>query len=188
MKSINYIVVRLDEAYGNEVELDSGDKFIVNSTIESVEHINRVAEVVASPDFTIVEKGDKVVVHHNIFRLRNNTKGNEIDSNYYLGDGLYIVPLTEVFMYKRDGDWMAIDPYCFVKPIQHTEEDLWSEVPVYKGRLHKVGVMAYPNRELMEQGVKAGDTIRFSDYSEYEFVIGGELYYKMSTKDVLAVI
>jgi co-chaperonin GroES (HSP10) len=97
-------------------------------------------------------------------------------------------------MYKRgDSDWVSIDPYCFIKPIIKEEEDskgfnLLSSESSFKGRLDKVGIVAYPSKELTSQGVKKGDKVRFSKNSEYEFEVEGELYYKMSTKDVLAVI
>lgn len=191
MKSINYLIVELDSAYNNEEEISTGDSVIVNSTIESVTHINRVATIKSAPSFTILKKGDKVVVHHNIFRLRNDPKGNVVDSNYYIEDNTYFVPLTEVFMYKRDSDWNSIDPYCFVEPIVKELEDGFSLQPsedTYKGRLKNEGIITYLNKELASQGVKSGDRVKFSKNSEYEFMIDNKLYYKMSTKDILAVI
>lgn len=192
MKSINYLIVELDEAYNNEVNVSTGDSVIVNSTIESVEHINRVAKVVSAPDFTILQQGDRVVVHHNIFRLRNSVKGNVVPSNYDIGDNQYIVPLTEIFMFKRDdSDWQPILPFCFVEPIKKEKGEgfnLSLTESSYKGRLDKIGIITYPNDELIAQGVKEGDRVLFSRFSEYEFNIDGKLYYKMSTKDVLAVL
>lgn len=191
MKTINYLIVELKEAYDNKVKTITGDDIIVNSTIESVEHINRVATVVAAPDFTILQKGDEVVVHHNIFRLRNSTRGNIVESNYNIGDNQYIVPLTEVFMYKRDDKWQAIKPYCFVEPIKaekkETSFDITTE-EAYKGRLDKVGILRYLNEDLEAQGLKSGDKVLFSRFSEYEFLIEGKLYYKMASKDVLALL
>ena len=191
MKSPNYLIVELDEAYDNNVELSTGESFAINSTIENVEFINRVAIVKVAPDFTILQEGDKVVVHHNIFRLRNDIKGNVADSSFHYEDNLYFVPLSEVFMYKRDSDWEAINPYCFVEPIEKEEEEGFSlslAESSYKGRLDKEGIVAYLNDDLRSQGVQKGDRIKFSAYSEYEFKIDGKLYYKMSTKDVLAVL
>jgi co-chaperonin GroES (HSP10) len=191
MRTVNYLIVELDEAYNNEEVISTGDSVIVNSTIESVENINRVARVVAAPDFTILKEGDEVVVHHNIFRLRNSTKGNQIASNYDIGNNQYIVPLTEVFMYKREGEWKAIKPYCFVEPVETEKRDLTFDITTeesYKGRLDKVGILRYINEDLSSQGVSEGDRVLFSRFSEYEFLIEGKLYYKMSSKDILAVL
>lgn len=191
MKSVNYFIVEVDKAYENEVELSTGGKFIVNSTIEEVSHINRVATIVASPDFTVLQAGDKVVMHHNILRLRNDVNGNVAPSNFHIEDNKYFVPLTEVFMFKRGGEWKALDPYCFVEPIDEESDKGFSlslQESSYKGKKKGVGIMRYPNEDLTAQGVKTGDKVKFTPNSEYEFNIDGVLYYKMSTRDIIAVI
>ena len=193
MKTANYVIVELKDAYSNEEEISTGDSFIVNSTIEDVNYVNRVAEVLVAPDFTVLQKGDEVITHHNIFRLRNDVNGNIAQSNYHLDRDRYFIPLTELFMYRRDGsDWVALEPYCFVKPIEQKKEDTFFDLSLeddsYKGRLHKHGIMSYPNKGLIEQGIEVGDTIIFSDYSEYEFKVEGELYYKMATKDIIGKV
>lgn len=191
MKPINYLIVELEEAYNNEVEISTGDKVIVNSTIEDVQYVNRVATVKAAPDCVILQQGDKVIVHHNIFRLRNDVKGNVAPSNFNIEGSLYFVPLTEIFMYKRDSDWIPLSPFCFVEPIEKQKKegfDLSVTESTYKGRLHHRGIMKYPNQELISQGISVGDTVAFSKNSEYEFVIDGKLYYKMSTKDIYGTV
>lgn len=194
MRSINYIIVEVDSAYNNDKDIGNGINITVNTSIESVEHINRVAKVVKAPDFTMLEEGDEVIVHHNIFRLRNDQMGLEVESNYWIEDNKYFVPLTEVFMYRRgDSDWKALDPYCFVKPIEQEQPEQVQGIYVkdmednYKGMVKNTGVMAYVNESLKSLGVSDGDTIAFSNYSEYEFMIDDELYYKMATKDIIGI-
>lgn len=192
MRSINAIIVEAKQTYNNEVELTDGKSLILNSTIESVSHINRIATVVAAPKWASIQKGDQVVVHHNIMRSRNDTKGNTIESNYSIGNKMFIVPPTEIFMYKRDGDWVALDPYCFVQPIPKDDSEeffaLGESEGTHKGMQKKVGIMSYPNKALLEQDVNVGDKVIFKDYSEYEFEIEGKLYYKMATKDIIATV
>lgn len=194
MKVLNFIIVEVEEAYNNEIELNSGVKLTVNTTIESVEHINRVAKVVSAPEFTILQEGDEVIIHHNICRLRNGVKGEKVYSNYHLEGNKYFVPLTEVFMYRRDSDWISIDPYCFVKPIKiEGQESSFIYIPDefkegHKGNERHVGILEYPNKQLIEEGYKKGDKIIFSKNSEYEFNIDGTIMYKMSSKDILAKI
>lgn len=188
--TLNYVIVEIDEAYKNEIE-----GLVVNSTIESVAHINRIARVVEAPSFTIIKKGDEVVVHHNIFRLRNGLRGRKLQSNYHLEGNKYFVPLTEVFMYKRgNNNWNAIRPYVFVKPIKKVDKKIGniiinsSEQNSHKGNIKLHGIIKYPNDELVYNGVDVGDNVIFSDWSEYEFNIDGEILYKMSTNDILAKI
>ena len=188
--TINYIIVEIDEAYNN---VKSG--IVVNSTIESVEHINRVAKVIDAPEFTILEEGDEIVVHHNMFRLRNGIGGKKIQSNYHFEDNKYFIPLTEVYMYKRgDSEWKAIRPFVFVKPIQKEDTKVSgfiinsNENNSHKGMKRLRGIVKYSNEELESKGVKEGDEIIFSAWSEYEFNVDGETLYKMSTNDILAIL
>lgn len=186
MKTLNYVIMRAEQAYINEV-----NGMIVNTTIEDVSSINRIGTVVSAPEGTILQEGDELIVHHNIMRLRNDTKGFQIESDWWIKDDLYFVPLTEIFMYRRDGsDWIALDPFCFVEPIPYKHDDtsifkISKDEVSYKGMVKNKGILRYPNPSLLEQGLKAGDTIVFSDYSEYEFNLDGKLYYKMATRDIL---
>ena len=187
MRTINYVIVELDKAYENEVETESGS-VIVNSTIESVSNINRVAKVKSAPSYTMLKEGDEVIVHHNIFRLRNDVKGNVTESNFFIEDNTYFVPLTEIFMYKRDSDWKPLSPFCFVEPITKEQKsgfDLSITESTHKGKIKRKGIIRYLNEELLSQGLKEGDTVLFSKNSEYEFDIDGKIHYKMSTKDIL---
>lgn len=190
MKSNNFVIVEVDKAYNNEKKI--GDvSLVVNSTIESVEHINRIGKVITSPSFTPLKEGDEVIIHHNICRLRNGTKGKLVESDYHIEDNKYFVPLTEIFMYKREGkDWIALAPYCFIEPIEDEAKMVGSiyiphDSDNYKGMVARQGIMKYANPDLIENGINNGDHIAFSEYSEYEFEIDNKIYYKMSNKDVL---
>lgn len=194
METPYFIIVKSDKAYINEQQIDVDFSIITNSTIESVENINRVAVVEVAPEWANVERGDLVVCHHNIFRKYYDYTGKLRNSNFYIKDNLYMVPPTEIFMVKRSGEdsWMAFEPFCFVKPIQYLEEtedfSLSLEEDSHKGQIRNVGILAYPNKDLIAQGASIGSKVVFSDYSEYEFYIDGDLHYKMSTKDILMVL
>ena len=195
MNTINYVIVKTANEYNNTKKITEDITLIINSTIEAVDRINRVVEIVSAPKFTVLQEGDEIVIHHNILRNRNGQQGGQVGSDYYIKDDLYFIPLTEIFAYKRDGKWNALDPFVFVKPIKYKTYEKGSSLLVvsmkessHKGYVKRRGVMCFPNKELQSYGVKEGDVITFSADSEYEFEIEGEIYYKMMTKDVLAVI
>ena len=77
MKSVyDFIIKPVGERYSNELKV--GDKkLILNSKIESHKFVNNIAEVVSTPLAvkTLIQPGDEVVVHHNIFRRYYNMKG-----------------------------------------------------------------------------------------------------------------
>ena len=81
----------------------------------------------------------------------------------------------QFFLYKQNGEWHSHDRFCFVKPI-----------PIEKSLLSKpgteeplMGLMEYPNKYLLTQGVKKGTKISFTPDSEYAFDINGEKLYRI---------
>ena len=194
MRTRNCVIIKVDNSYNNEVELSGGHKLVVNTSIEDVEYINRKATVISAPEFTVLKEGDEIVIHHNILREGYGQQGGLIRSEYWLEDDTFFVPLTEIFAYKRDSEWVSLDPFCFVQPIKFKAEDkegfqLFNDErnsDSYKGQVKLTGTIAFTNKSLQEQGVENGDVVMFSHWSEYEFTIDGELYYKMSTKDIIA--
>ncbi|QQV89717.1 chaperonin Cpn10 [Cellulophaga phage Calle_1] len=194
MKATIYFIVHVENSYNNHVELNDSQTMAVNNSIESVEHINRVGKVVSSPKGALVKEGDLVLFHHNICRKSWGLKGKRKPSEYSITENEYYVPTEEIFMYMSEGDsdWKAIDPFVFVRPIESEPKVLDNGLRVieeeYKGMVPLVGIMAYPNRELLDKGVKAGDKVAFQQDSEHEYMIKGVLHYKMRTNDILAVI
>lgn len=196
MKALGYCLVESDTEYNNEKSLSSGVSLVVNTTVESVAHINRIVRLVSAPEGTVLLPGDELIIHHNILRTVNALGGAAVKSEYWVEGNIYYVPLTEIFAYRRGEDWISLDPYCFVKPV--AEDTKVSEVIdvshgtfnkelSHKGMKKLKGLMWYPNKSLEFQGVVRGDEVVFSKDSEYEFEIEGQVYYKMKTSDVLAI-
>lgn len=195
MDTINYVIIETDSTYNNTIDVN-GLELVVNNTIESVNNINRIVTVLSAPKGTILRKGDKIIIHHNILRSRYDVKGKVINSDYYIEGNKYFVPLTEIYMYKRgDKDWIALDPYCFVQPIKIEKEEKIGSLYItgileknHKGNTSNIGIIKYPNKTLKELGIKNNDKVVFKNYSEYEFEINNQILYKMSTKDILCKI
>jgi len=193
MKATLYFIVEVEDDYNNYVSLGDGKKLKINDSIESVENINRVGKLISAPKGTIVQEGDFLLFHHNICRKSWGFKSKLRKSVFNIRGNIYYIPVTEIFMYKKpeDKDWTAINPFVFVKPIEATKKVLPNGLEVtedtYKHKKDLVGIMWYINKDLENQGVKRGDKISFQEYSQHEFIINGEIYYKMKTEDVLAV-
>ena len=192
MKATVYFVVEVSEDYNNEVELSNGLKLSVNNSIDSVEHINRIGKLISGPKDSNATKGDMLLFHHNICR-RSWNKGKKRQSIFYIKENIYYIPVTEIFMIKRQGEskWEAIDPYVFIKPLQAEKRILSNGFEVvedsYKEMKNLTGTVSYPNKVLMASGIKEGDLVAFQEDSEFEFDIDGEIHYRMKTTDILAV-
>jgi len=192
MKAIHYFLVEVIEDYNNYEELDNGLKVLVNNTIETVENVNRTGTVVSAPKGTKAEKGDTLLFHHNICRKAYGFKGRKEISPFQIKPNLYYVPVTEIFMMKKpEGGWQSIDPFVFIEPIKAETMLLDNGLEVleteYKGNVESVGKIAFINSYLKGLGLKEGDTVAFEEDSEHEYEIDGKIYYKMQTKDILAL-
>ena len=170
MKSVyNFVVAPLNSRYNNTKKV--GDKeLIVNTEIFSHQHVSREAIVKAIPTVgeTDIKVGDKVIVHHNVFRRWHNQYGIEKNSRSYFDEETYLVASDQVFLYKRDKTWKPQKGYCFVKPVVSTDKfSVDKEKPL-------VGIVKYSDGTVSE-----GDLVGFRPSSEYEFIIDGEKLYRV---------
>jgi len=181
MRSVyDFIIKPVGERYDNEISV--GDKkLILNSKIENHKFINNVAEVIATPlaYTTPINKGDKVLVHHNIFRRYYNQQGKEVNSSKYFKDDQYFCQIDQIYMYSKESDWIPINDRCFVAPIIN-EDDL----DLQKEKKH-IGILKYGNNSLESNKINVGDLIGFTPNSEFEFIVNDELLYCMRTKDIV---
>tara|TARA_R100000951_G_scaffold91022_1_gene79336 strand:- start:245 stop:826 length:582 start_codon:yes stop_codon:yes gene_type:complete len=170
MKSVyNFVVAPINSRYNNTKKV--GDKeLIVNTEIFNHQYVSREAIVKAIPTVgeTDIQLGDKVIVHHNVFRRWHNVKGIEKNSRSYFDEETYLVASDQIFLYKRNNTWEPQKGYCFIKPIKSTNElDVDKEKPL-------TGIVKYSDGTVNE-----GDLIGFRPSSEYEFIIDGERLYRV---------
>jgi hypothetical protein len=187
MKSPHFFIVKPfnDVLYDNEVELENGKSLITSSSFENHLVTNRQGVVQAVP--TRYEgpilPGDKVVVHHNIFRKYIDMRGEEKFSSSLIRDNIYKVDQDEIFAFKSVGDfWVPTEGFCFVKPIDNTDEFSNSS----EEDLH--GEIVFLGHDLIKDGIKRGDKIIFTPISEYEFTIDGERLYRVKSKNVCLIL
>ena len=177
MRSLfNFIIKPVDGRYENTDE----NGIILNVELQNHEYVSRRGVVVATPTSikTGIKAGDEVLVHFNVFRRMYDMRGNEKDSKSYFDDEHFFAFPDQIYMYKRKGEWTPICGYCFVRPISPRDNtSINEEEPL-------VGVVHYPDCEMRANGIKRGSIIGFTPNSEFTFIIDGEKYYRVRTKDV----
>ena len=125
MRSLfNFIVSPDGERYNNSVKV--GDKdLILNTEVFNHQYVNRYAIVLKEPavNNTSIKKGDKLVVHHNVFRRWHNVKGIEKNSRSFMNDNEYAINDDQIFLHKPvgSGGWSAMEGFCFVQPLKSTD-------------------------------------------------------------------
>ena len=87
----DFIVKPVGEKYSNTVKIDGKD-LVVNTKIENWKFVNRLAEVVQVPLAfnTGIKKGDKVLIHQNVFRTFYDMRGEKKRSRSFLKDDYHL--------------------------------------------------------------------------------------------------
>ena len=173
MKSVyNFVVTPKGERYNNTNKVGDSE-LILKTEIFNHQYVNREAIVISTPIIgdTDIKPGDTVVVHHNVFRRWHNVKGIEKNSRSYFNEDTYFINHEQIFLYKRDGKWLAPKGYCFVKPLKAQNPlNINLEKPLQ-------GIVKYSDGT-----VKVNDLIGFRPKSEYEFIVDGERLYRVLSK------
>ena len=173
MKSVyNFVVKPIGERYNNVKKV--GDKeLIINTEIFNHQYVNRQATVVSKPIIgdTDIDIGSNVILHHNVFRRWHNVKGIEKNSKSYFNEDTYIVQPDQIFLYKKFWQWHSPKGFCWVQPIKNKNKYNNSETE------ENIGIIKYTDGTF-----KVNDLVGFTPISKYEFIIDGELLYRVYTK------
>lgn len=175
----NFIVKPRGGRRYDNIKNIGGVDFITSTSQEDHKVSNRYATVVSTPIYYDgdISPGDTLIVHHNVFKYFYDMKGKQKSGKSHFKDDLFLVDDYQYFLYKHNGEWMAKDEFCFVKPIPKEEyylEYSGTEQPL-------VGVIKHTNNKLLSMGVNIGDLVSFKPESEYEFDIDGEKLYRVFT-------
>ena len=175
MKSIfNFIVTPKEKRYNNTKKI--GDKeLILNTEIFNHQNVSRNAIVLETPIMSCfeVQKGDEVIIHHNIFRRWRDVKNRERNSRSWLDENRYLVYLDQIYAYKKNNEWKAFPGYSFIKPLKN--KDIFSA----EKEQALIGIVKYT-----DGSIKKNDLVGFTPGSEYEFIIDGERLYRVPTNKI----
>lgn len=176
MKTIHdYLVTPAGARYNNTSE--SG--LILNTEMQNHNYVNREAIVLSCPilpDNTGIKKGDKVLIHHNIFRRFRDVYGKEKNSRAYFNENNYFCPKDQIYMVDKGNGWEALPGFTFVQPIKETRmfKD-GKELPLW-------GIVSHPDKDQPE--VKKDDVVSFTPSSEFEFIVENTKVYRILSYNI----
>ena len=181
MKSLyDFIIKPLGDRYENEIKI--GDKTLVlNTKIESFKSVNNLAVVVETPKAfkTNIQKGDIVLIHHNVFRVFYDMKGVKKNSRSYFKDDLYFCAVDQIYLYKNTEDWKSFGDRCFVMPLKN--EDILTNDKEQK----LIGILKYGNKSLEALEINPGDVVGFTPNSEWDFIVDEQRVFCMKSNDIV---
>jgi len=170
MKSVyNFVVKPKGERYNNKKKVGDSE-LILNTEIYNHQFVNRTAIVKSIPIVgdTDILPGDEVIVHHNVFRRWHDVKGNEKNSRSFFDEDTYFITSDQIFLYKRNNEWIAPKGYCFVMPLKAIDQfNIESEKPLQ-------GIVKYSDGT-----VEVNELVGFRPSSEYEFIVDGQRLYRV---------
>jgi hypothetical protein len=176
MHSVFNYLVALKGSRTTGVKKIEGQTLLLNTDLQNHEYSNRIGKLLSLPLVNVyneLREGDDVIVHHNIFRRFRDVRGQEKNSKNYLSEDIYLVQPDQIYAYKRNNEWKALEGFVFVMPIKETKTfSLDSEKPL-------IGIVKYSNGEFKED-----DLIGFRPNSEYEFIIEGQRLYRVPTNSI----
>ena len=176
MKSLYSFIIKPEKERYDNIRQVNNNELIINTNIEDHRFVSKKAIVVQTPlcyegD---IKKGDKLYVHHNIFRRWYDQRGEERNSSMYFKDNLYFATIDQIYMYNLKCNLN----YCFVKPIENK-----CYLDTSKEQEH-FGILKYSNSALEAIGITPGTLVVFTPNSEFEFIIEGERLYCMKSNDI----
>jgi co-chaperonin GroES (HSP10) len=176
----DFIVKPVGKKYSNTVQV--GDKkLVVNTKIENWKFVNRLAEVIQVPLAfnTGIKKGDKVIIHQNVFRTFYDMKGKKKKSRSFLNEDHHLCSFDQIYLYKNKSGWHTVGERCFVQPIKDKQD-----LTLNKER-SLVGILKYSNSSLKALKINPGDLVGFTPNSEWEFLVDNERLYCMKSNDIV---
>ena len=181
MRSLyDFIVKPIGDRYDNKIKLGNVT-LILNTKIEDFKSVNNLAVVVETPKAfkTNIKKGDIIIIHHNVFRVFYDIRGNKKRSRSHFKDDLHFCSADQIYLYKNTGDWKSFGDRCFVMPLKNKdalrsqkEQDL-------------IGILKIGNSSLNALNINPGDTVGFTPGSEWDFIIDDQRVYCMKSNDIV---
>ena len=174
MKSLHSFVVKPHGSRYNNTKSIGNKKLILNTEVYNHQFTNRTAEVISTPsasDSLGINPGDKVIVHHNVFRRWHDVQGREKNSKSFFNEDAYIVSSDQIFLVEQGNSWKSTEGFCFVQPIKDNNNlTTETEKPL-------MGIIKYT-----DGNVEVGDLVGFTPSSQYEFIIDGQRLYRVYNK------
>ena len=176
MQSVfNYLVSPKGARTTGQTTID-GQELLLNTELQNHEYSNRVGIVLSLPlaeKYKEIEEGDEVIVHHNVFRRFRDVRGKEKNSKSYLTEDTYLAQPDQIYAYRRNGKWKALEGFCFVMPVKETKMfSMDFEKPL-------IGVVKY-----CTCGLEVDNIVGFIPTSEYEFIIDGQRLYRVPNNSI----
>ena len=176
----DFIVKPYGGRYDNSIKV-ADKELVLNTKIEAFKAVNNIAEVIAVPLAfkTNIKVGDKIIVHHNVFRIFYDIRGKIKNSRSLFKDDTFFVSVDQIYMHGDIGNWKAFGDRCFVMPLKSNDSlTLDKEQKL-------IGILKYGNSSLEALKISPGDLVGYTPFGEFDFIIDDQRLYCMKSNDIV---
>ena len=182
MKSLYDFIVKPynEKRYSNSIKVEDKE-LVLNTKIESFKSVNNIAEVIAVPSAykTDIKVGDKIIIHHNVFRVFYDMRGNKKNSRLMFIDNMFFVAPDQIYMYGNFDNWKSFGDRCFIMPLKNNDS-----LTLDKER-KLIGILKYGNKSLEALKITPGDLVGYKPNREWDFIIDDQRLYCMKSNDIV---
>lgn len=209
-KSINHIIVKVDNPYKEEFDIKGydGQKLVRDHRYHDPYNSNDFGEVIAVPDGCEIPIGATLYFHYSIveWREKNVSEGYCLDQK----EGIFRVPYYELghedplanmaYLWEKDGYIETINDWIILKQEEKELETTESGLVLVKkidDVIYSTGEAApkqgfarvkYLNKYFRDAGLNEDDLVIMRKDSEYAIEINGETYWRVWDRFLLAKI
>lgn len=173
----DFLVKPVGERYNNTKEVN-GVQLILNTELQNHQFVNRRAEVISAPLLNAhgIQKGDHVLIHHNVFRRFYDIRGVEKNSRAYFTEDKYFCQYDQIYMVDKGDGWEPLPGFTFIQPLIDTRLlTRGKEIPLW-------GVVTHPDKSI--DGISKDDIVSFEPRSEFEFVVEDMKLYRIKSNEI----
>ena len=187
MKVLHEFIVRMPKKFKDTIKFGEVELFLDARFNEFANRISE-AEIVATPvKFpTGAKEGDMLYFHHHVVLDKRAEIDKELYRVKYDPEGGYG---SQAYAYKDSEGIITVLPgWVFLIPDEAKEPTSETGIIISTQKeVKREGVIRFNTPELLEMGVKAGDTVGFSKESDYTMEVDGEKLWRMTPNDLLYV-
>lgn len=189
----NYIIKIEGQEFNDTFKTEGGLELYGDKDFTYKKQVNPYATIIEKPvNGGELENGTKVFIDPTIFYHFLYEDGRKHNTQFTIDkkEGLYHIDPSMIILYEKDGQWIGFGKNLLGINEVIKEDDVVKNgiIIEFQGKKKKETVkLVYPNKDLMDEGLKSNDEMYISKIGGVPVYIDGKEYLWLRTKDVMAI-
>ena len=185
MKPLNHFIVELPKKFKDTIEIAGKTLYLASKFDEFANRITS-GKILGVPERvdTGAKVGDTIYFHHHVV----------MNTSFEIEKGRYLVMYdpkgaygNHAVAYKNEEGMHMLGDWVFLREIKEKELNSSVIILIDEEKRQRRGVIAFDHPELLEMGVKVGDTVGYGASADYDMEVDGENMLRMLLQEILYV-